>query len=82
MSSRVWVEELDNFVQQHQVSEIEAIKVAALHFEGKTYAWWLFESFSLRNANTPTYAKFIERLVARFDEASCVTSSVKAIQPS
>ena len=40
--ARAWVKELDTYVQQHQVSEDEAIKVAALHFEGKAYAWWLF----------------------------------------
>ena len=34
----VWVKELDEFVQQHQVLEIEAIKAAVLHFEGKAYA--------------------------------------------
>ena len=36
--ARAWVKELDTFVQQHQVSEFEAIKVAALNFEGKVYA--------------------------------------------
>ena len=40
--ARVWVEELDTYVQQHQISEDEAFKVAALHFEGKAYAWWFF----------------------------------------
>ena len=30
--ARAWVKELDTFVQQHKVSEIEAIKVGALHF--------------------------------------------------
>ena len=77
----VWLEELENFVQQHQVSEIEAIKAAALHFEGKAYAWWLFEYFSLKNENTPTYARFIARLIERFDEAPCVTSSIDTIKP-
>ena len=37
--ARVWVKELDTYVQQHQVSENEAIKVATLHLEGKAYAW-------------------------------------------
>ena len=78
---RAWVEEIDNFVQQHQFSEIEAIKVAALYFEGKAYDWWLFEYFSLKNENTPTYARFIARLIERFYEAPCVTSSVDTIQP-
>ena len=40
--TRAWVKELDTYVQQHQVSEKEATKVAALHLEGKAYAWWLF----------------------------------------
>ena len=75
------MEELDNFVKKHQVSKIEAIKAAALHFEGKAYAWWLFESFSLKNANTPTYARFIARLIERFDEAPYVTYSIDTIKP-
>ena len=66
-SARAWVEELDTFLQQHQISEDEAIKIAALHFEGKAYAWWIFEYFSLKNANTSTYAKFTRSIVERFD---------------
>lgn len=76
------MKELDTFVQQHQVSEFEAIKVVALHFEGKAYAWWLFESFSLKNANTPIYANFIKILVERFDDISCETSSIATIKPN
>ena len=75
--SRAWVKELDTYVKQHQVSEKEAIKVAAQHLEGKDYAWWLFESFSLNNANTSTYAQFIRRIVEMFDE----TPSMKPIKP-
>lgn len=41
-SAKAWVEELDTYLQQHQVSENEAINVATLHFEGEAYAWWLF----------------------------------------
>ena len=37
--ARAWVEELDTFLQQHQISEDEAIRVAALHLGGKAYAW-------------------------------------------
>ena len=32
-SARAWVVELDTFLQQHQISKDEAIKIAALHFE-------------------------------------------------
>jgi len=38
-----------------------------LHLQGKAYAWWLFESSSLKNENISTYAKFTRRLVKRFD---------------
>ena len=65
-SARAWVEELDTFLQQHQISEDEAIRIAALHFGGKVYAWWLFESFTLKNANTYSYARFIKTLMERF----------------
>ena len=60
------MEELDTFLQHHQISEDDAIKVAALHFGGKAYAWWIFESFSLNNENTSSYARFIKALVGRF----------------
>ena len=48
-SAKAWVEELETSLQQHQIPEYEAIKVAALHLRGKAYAWWIFESFSLRD---------------------------------
>ena len=43
-SARACVKELDTYLQQHQVSEDEAIRVAELHLEGKAYAWWFYES--------------------------------------
>ena len=55
-------------MQQHQVSEDEAIRVAVLHFEGKAYAWWMFESFSLKNFNTCSFTNFTKKLVERFDK--------------
>ena len=33
---------------------------------GKVYAWWLFESFALKNENTSSYAMFIRTLMERF----------------
>ena len=35
----------------------------------------------MNNSNTPTYANFTEILVERFDETSCVTSSIETIKP-
>ena len=56
-SARAWVEELDSYLQQHQISEDKAINFSALNFGGKAYAWCIFEPFSLKNANTSFYAR-------------------------
>ena len=66
LSAKAWVKELDTFLQQHQIYEEEAIRVAALHFGGKVHGWWLFESFALKNANTYSYAMFIRALMEKF----------------
>ena len=66
-SAKAWVEELDTFLQHHQIPEDEAIKVVVLHMRGKAYASWIFESFSLRNVNTTSYASFTNALLIRFD---------------
>ena len=66
-SARAWVKELESYLQQHHIYEDEAIRIAALHFGGKAYAWWIFESCSLKNSNTSSYARFIKTLVGRFD---------------
>ena len=80
-SARAWVEELDTYLQQHHFLENEAIKIVALHFGGKAYAWWIFESFSLKNAHTSTYAKFTRRLVERFDGKHSETSLMELNKP-
>ena len=61
-----WVKEIDSYLQLHHISEDAAIRVAALHFRGKAHAWWIFESYSLKNANTFSYARFIKALIERF----------------
>ena len=33
--AKAWVEKLDTYFQLHKVSEMEAIKIAALHLEGE-----------------------------------------------
>ena len=65
----------------HQVSEEESITVVVLHLEGKAYAWWLFESFSLNNANISNYEKFTRRLVKRFDLKQSETSLGEQTKP-
>ena len=63
-----WVKELNSYLQLHHIYGDEAIRVAVLHFRGKVHAWWIFESFSLKNANTFSYARFIKTLMERFGE--------------
>ena len=75
-SARAWVEELDTYLQQHQVSK-EAIQVVAMHLEGKAYAWWFYESSALKDANMSTYARFTRKLVKRFNEKHYETSLVE-----
>ena len=72
-SARAWIEELDTFLQQHQIPEDEAIRVAALHLGGKVYAWWLFEPFTMKNVNTSSYAMFIRTLIRRFSRRNSET---------
>ena len=76
-SARAWVEELDTFLQQHQISEDEAIKVVALHFGGKAYAWWIFESFTLKNANNSSYERLLKTMVEKFDKEISETHVVE-----
>ena len=40
---------------------------------GKVYAWWLFESVTLKNANTSSYAMFIRTLMKRFGRRNSET---------
>ena len=62
------MKELDSYLQLHHISKDEAIIVAALHFIGKAHAWWIFESYSLKNENTSSYGRFIETFMGRFGE--------------
>ena len=66
-SAKSLVKELKTFLQHHHIPKDEAIKVAVLHLRGKAYAWWIFESFSLRNVNIASYASFTKALVKIFD---------------
>ena len=55
-------------MELHHIFGGEAIRVAVLHFRGKAHAWWIFEYFSLKNANTLSYERFIKTLMERFGE--------------
>ena len=46
---------------------MEAIKIAALHFEGEAHDWWFHGLSTLGHANVTAYLEFTRRLVERFD---------------
>ena len=46
---------------------MEAIKIAALHFEGEAHNWWFHGLSTLGHANVTAYYEFTRRLVEGFD---------------
>ena len=67
-SAKAWVEELESILQQHNISKDDATKFSVFHLIGKAHAWWILESFPLRNAHVLSYANFTKALVKIFDE--------------
>ena len=57
------------------------MRVSALHLQGKAYAWWLFESSSLKGINISSYARFTRKLVKIFDVRHSETSCENQIKP-
>ena len=66
-TAKAWVEKLDTYLQLHKVSEIEAIKIAALHLEGEAQDWWFHGLTTLGNHHITSYSAFTKNLVERFD---------------
>ena len=66
-SAKAWVEKLGIYFQLNKVPEIEAIKIAALRFEGEAQNWWFHGLSTLGHANMTAYSEFTRRLVERFD---------------
>lgn len=51
----------------NKVPETEAIKIAALHFEGEAHNWWFHGLSTVGHKNVTTYSEFTRRLVERFE---------------
>ena len=66
--TKAWVEKLDIYFQLKKVPDIEAIKIAALHFEGEAHNWWFHWLSTLGHINVNTYVVFTRRLVERFEK--------------
>lgn len=66
-SAKAWVEKLDIYLQLNKVPEMEAIKIAVIHFEGEAHNWWFHGLSTLVHANVTTYFEFTRILVERFD---------------
>ena len=45
------------------MAEGEAIKVAALHLEGKAHDWWFHGMATLGHSGVTTYVEFKQRLI-------------------
>ena len=57
-TTKAWVEKLDTYFQLNRVSEMEAIKIAALHLEGEAHEWWFHGLSTLGHASVTSYADF------------------------
>ena len=66
-SAKAWVENMDIYFQLNKVPEDEAIKIAALHFEGEAHNLWFHGLSTLGHNNVSTYAEFTRILVDIFD---------------
>ena len=67
ISAKAWVEKLDIYFQLNKVPEMEAIKIAALHFEGEAHDWWFHGLSTLGHANVTAYYEFTRRVVEIFN---------------
>ena len=65
--AKAWVEKLDIYFQLNKVREMEAIKIAALHFEGEAHDWWFHGLSTLGHSNVTTYSEFTRMVVEWFD---------------
>ena len=66
-TTKAWVEKLDTYFHLNRVSEIEAIKIVALHLEGEAHEWWFHGLTTLGHAHITSYSFFTKRLVEIFD---------------
>ena len=66
-TAKSWVEMLDTYFQLNKVSEIEAIKIVALHLEGEAQDWLFHGIATLGHHHITSYSSFTKKLVERFD---------------
>ena len=66
-TSKAWVEKLDTYFPLNKVSEIEAIKIVALHLEGEAQEWWFHGLTTLGHHHITSYSTFTKNPVERFD---------------
>ena len=55
-SAKSWVEKLDIYFELKKFLEMEAIEIAALHFEGEAHNWWFHGLSTLGHANVTAYS--------------------------
>ena len=66
-TAKYWVEKIYIYFQLKIFPKMEAIKIEALHLEGKAHEWWFHGLSTLDHANVTAYSEFTRRLVEIFD---------------
>jgi len=66
--ARSWVQKLDTYFQLHQMTKVDAIKLATLHLDRKAHEWWNHGLVTLGHASITSYVEFTLRLIEFFDK--------------
>jgi hypothetical protein len=68
MTAQAWVQKLDTYLQLNPMREMEAIKFATMHLDGKAHDWWYHGLITLGHNQIMAYTDFTQRLIDRFDQ--------------
>ena len=67
MTTLVWVQKIDTYLQLNPMLEEEAIKYVAIYLDGPTNKWWDHGMVTLGHNQITSYEEFTKRLIERFD---------------
>ena len=58
MTAQAWVQKLDTYLQLNPMREMEAIKFATMHLDGKAHDWWYHGLITLGHNQIMAYTDF------------------------
>jgi hypothetical protein len=64
-SARSWVQKLNTYLQLHQMTETDVIKLATLHLDVEAHEWWYHGLVTLGHVRVTSYLDFTQRLINR-----------------